>query len=636
MNVRYIFKSIVPLIFFFVIPLSGYLLLAQNAPKTQVVEVDGLSGLLDKQLPFDRNFYLKIKVKKDVEYKRVLIARDFKKVTNVRSIEQKIKQYDNRKKLLPLESVRYLDFKTEMIKGDNDYKFLVVLCPPLPPNIKYEFILTNKYSSSQMLELFKLFDLINQNADLKLKNWIKKNEKSFWLYPDYNKIDEKIRETYKAVVNDYNATIVDFRENDSVNNRYLKFYNRIIDKDIVNCSPLKGNEKKSCNDNNKILLDTNTTKIVKQYLKFLTGVCVQKNTEELREGVICSSQSPYNLSTYITFHDSLYQKFLNDLDTLHLEITNNLMILSNNDVLDKIASLALDYRAKQRRTNDFETTLKVLSNFKTLKKDSIVEVLKGRGRINGELSAKYKPNFDYISAQANNSLNIIAITRLVDDLKSLLLFYPMNERDLKSSLNESLKILMALKSQKDVLDEGVSMIRDLEAHIVDKNVFGNTQFEKISTEAGKWILPDAGLLLAFSKESSVLRPFLGVNINFGPVDKDVRTRFMPKLNEENVPYMNRTLRYLRQHTSLMLGITLGSIRIDDTRDDLFGGVNIATGLGFRINRAIRLSSGTLWYNQINPNPVLSGKKIKALGYFSVSFDIEFQKATQNNLSKVFK
>ncbi|MEM8938244.1 MAG: hypothetical protein AAGC64_02735 [Bacteroidota bacterium] len=600
------------------------------------MEVDGLSGLLDKGLPFDRSFYLKIKVEKDVEYSGVFIAKDFKKYSDVRSIEQKVNQYNRRRKLLPPETIRSLNFKTEAIKGDEKYKYLIVLCPPLPPNVRYEFILSNKYSEVQMFELYKLFDLIKHKADTDFKNWIDENEKGFGLNPIYERIPKKNREAYKEVVKDYNKTIVDFREDRLKSNRYLEFYERISKKEILNCSSLSGNEKIKCVSSNKILLEANTKKIVEQYLRFITSVCVEKKAGEIKNGVICSSQYPYNLSTYIKYQESLYKTFLSKLNPVYLIFDNNLASLSDDKELDKIATLIYKYGIDQSPSKDFKGSLEVLSNLKTLEKDSVIEILKGRGTITGQVASKLKPEFDYISAERNNHINIIAFNRLAKDLKLLSLVYGGSSNDIKRLLKESIEIISALKTQKDVLEEGIAEIRDLEAHVMSKNIFGNTQFEKISSEASKWILPDAGLLYAFSKEADIVRPFLGVNINFGPVDKDVRSRLMPKSRLENVPGLNRTLRFLRQHTSIMLGVTLGSIAIEDTRDDLFGGVNIATGLGFRFNRAIRLSSGALLYSQINPNPVVSDKKTKALWYFSATFDIEFQKATQNNLSKVFK
>ncbi|MET1259416.1 hypothetical protein ABV409_08740 [Flagellimonas sp. DF-77] len=604
--------------------------IAQNAPKTQVVEVDGITGLIDKELPFDRSFYLKIKVKKEIEFIDVLITRDFKKMRGVQNLEKELKQFRKRRKQIEFEKLLRLKTTTEEIKDDKEYKYLSALCPPLPPNLKYEIILSRRYSSEETKELLKLMEVISNNVDPKFRKWIK-YEKEFGLNPNYSKMEDELKTIYSKIQKSYDSTIVDFSENNTGVNRYLEFYQRIVNMEALDCSSLQGSKKTDCEEFNEVLMKSGTLKIAQQYLVFLKSICTLNDDKNTGTELSCPNFFPYNLSTYVAISDKYYSSLVS-INQDYAAILENLI---DKRCLNLTAKLIRDYQSEKGHSESFVNTIKTLSNLKILENDDLLQILKGKGKINGELTQELIEDSDFVALGNNTSENIKTFKTLIEDVKILSIIHPEQEIDLNAIVVESKKVISNLTEQSKAINKGVQKLKKLNSHIVDENIFGNTGFEKISSEASKWILPDAGLLFAFSKEANVLRPFLGVNINFGPVDKDVKSRFMPRGKENNIPNTNRTLRFLRQHTSLMLGVSVGSIKIEDSREDLFGSINIVTGLGFRVNRAIRLSGGTLWYNQINPNPLLSDKKTKALGFLSISFDIEFKNATQGNLGKVF-
>jgi hypothetical protein len=179
----------------------------------------------------------------------------------------------------------------------------------------------------------------------------------------------------------------------------------------------------------------------------------------------------------------------------------------------------------------------------------------------------------------------------------------------------------------------IQTIHKLENFATKEFILTNTYFSKVSTEAGKWVLPDFGVVFAPSnKSNNILIPFLGANINFGPVDKDIKTRFM---SDSIAPGSSKVGRYVRNHFSMLLGVSIGTIKEEGVREDLLNGINIMTGLSYRVGHVVRVSGGALWFNGVDPNPTISDKKIKALGYISISFDIDFKNASGSTLNKLF-
>jgi hypothetical protein len=128
------------------------------------------------------------------------------------------------------------------------------------------------------------------------------------------------------------------------------------------------------------------------------------------------------------------------------------------------------------------------------------------------------------------------------------------------------------------------------------------------------IVPDFGFIGVF-KGSKVgfqdMTPYLGFNINFRSIDKSIPMR--------NVLYKS-WLHYL----SFIGGITLRSLKIDGKRDNFFGDNDLLTGLGFRLNNAIKLTGGVVWFRRIDTNPLSTNKPLGCSGFAGISIDLELQ------------
>lgn len=584
---------------------------AQNAPKVQVVEVDPGTGLVNSEFPFDRSFYIKLKIKKSTEVKYVNLTQTFGLSNSINNDDSTI--YDN------------LGFREEEIKGDDEYKNLMILAPPLSPNKQYELVLTNKYSGSALKNLMKLFYLFDLGLGSEF-NSIVDQEKSFvvqekqlkeFIRKEGDRTDFKIRQD--STIFDLNPT-----------NRYIQLYKKIAEVDPKDCSTLDLDsiERNICEK------DTLTLNVTKQYLKLVKEHC-GKNLN-------CEGIFPYNLGTYRRIYVGRLEALYDSLNVIPRIDTLAIQNLSDDDQLEIATTILSEIQMRKKDKGLHQTSLALLANFKSIDRVKLVNIIIGGGQIIGAINQKITEAGDLASRSKNLKINIASFNQLIEDLKGVRPMYRTYENTIADIMLEAISIRNHLEKLKKQIDIIIEHALKPDSHVNDEYIFANTQFEKISSEATRWVLPDIGLLYAFNKNSDVLRPFLGANINFGPVDKDIKTRYITrtirkdgKIETIRAQGANEIGRFLRQRTSLMLGVSIGTLKVDNEREDLFNSINIITGLGFRVNRAIRLSGGALWYNQINPNPLISDKKTKAMGFLSLSFDIEFKNASGSTFGKIF-
>lgn len=117
-----------------------------------------------------------------------------------------------------------------------------------------------------------------------------------------------------------------------------------------------------------------------------------------------------------------------------------------------------------------------------------------------------------------------------------------------------------------------------------------------------------------------------------PVDFRSGTTFAPYLGfhinfrpiNKDIPF--RLVRYktVAHRLSFMAGLTLTSIKSENQREDLFGSRSLVTGLGFRMSNAVKIAVGGLWYKALDTNPLLDNKKTSVAPFIGVSFDLEIK------------
>lgn len=153
----------------------------------------------------------------------------------------------------------------------------------------------------------------------------------------------------------------------------------------------------------------------------------------------------------------------------------------------------------------------------------------------------------------------------------------------------------------------------------------STLQSKIETSAKLNIVADGGIV------------YTGFQDNFGTLISYVGINYTPRPMDSELPFsylVRRGLVKLHQRISFNLGVTLNSIAKTSYRGNLIGNNNILIGIGFKFTHAVSVSGGTLFYNNIEPNPLLERKSLGVAPYAGLSINLKIQ-AALGELGKVF-
>ena len=138
---------------------------------------------------------------------------------------------------------------------------------------------------------------------------------------------------------------------------------------------------------------------------------------------------------------------------------------------------------------------------------------------------------------------------------------------------------------------------------------------EFKTRATWHLNPDIGL--SYAPVLKEVLPYFGVNIYFRPVNKEV------PLNQKGG---------FGRRFAAVIGITTSSIELENQRKGLLGKKALMIGAGYRITDAIRISTGSLVFHEINPNPLISEKRFSTSLFISLSIDWDI-KSTLGILGK---
>lgn len=138
------------------------------------------------------------------------------------------------------------------------------------------------------------------------------------------------------------------------------------------------------------------------------------------------------------------------------------------------------------------------------------------------------------------------------------------------------------------------------------------------------ITPDFGYVVyGFQKGFNGLAPYLGFNINFTTIDKDIPLKVYP----------NKTLGH---YVSVQIGWTLIKLEEENKRSDFFSGSSLLTGIGYKLTQGTKISMGGIWFYQDNPNPVISSKTLAVTPYIGISMHLDLRKLMNNITDITFK
>lgn len=129
------------------------------------------------------------------------------------------------------------------------------------------------------------------------------------------------------------------------------------------------------------------------------------------------------------------------------------------------------------------------------------------------------------------------------------------------------------------------------------------------TAQRNYLSGDAGIVWAPELED--FSSYVGTNIYARPINKSA-----------SISQFGNFWQTLDRRVSLTLGLTVGGVGDDATRDDLFSNQSLVLGVGARMSGSLRLMVGALVFKELDPNPLVDDETIAVTPFLSLSFDVD--------------
>lgn len=298
--------------------------------------------------------------------------------------------------------------------------------------------------------------------------------------------------------------------------------------------------------------------------------------------------------------------------------------------LDQSDSASLSASSKLFKDNKIDNSL-LTSILRIITDNKYTQFAKGlislkyqyRGKINDPLEFK-KRILNYDSTIAN--LNVLSAS--VEEL-----YYSLggNDDNLRAvaQLTKSL-LTETTTARKLIADNLKSIVEKMnnDGGFAYTEWFINTSdFRDLQTKSGALFSPQIGMGVIRvqnnnGKAEHIPKLLVGININFKPVDKNLKTKYI----QQKEP---------RHYISLLVALSLG--KFDNSEyDNLYNGNSLLVGPSLRFSRSFFVSAGASFYKQQNSNPVINKKELAAGIYLAAMLDLDITQAISNFRSLIFK
>jgi hypothetical protein len=193
-----------------------------------------------------------------------------------------------------------------------------------------------------------------------------------------------------------------------------------------------------------------------------------------------------------------------------------------------------------------------------------------------------------------------AVTQLRADLE--------RELDTLEPLKSELTDLKgSLEARQRALEELTLQFRNEVAVTIE---LLTTSLGSFDTRHGWYVSMDAGL--AYGWDISEAFGYLGTNIYFRPVNKDAPLQSFGSFAQS-----------FTRRVSALIGLTVtGQTEEADRREALIGGRVLVVGGGLRLTDSIRVNGGGLVFKAVDPNPLVTERRVEISPFISLSFDID--------------
>jgi hypothetical protein len=171
------------------------------------------------------------------------------------------------------------------------------------------------------------------------------------------------------------------------------------------------------------------------------------------------------------------------------------------------------------------------------------------------------------------------------------------------------RVARILKINQDMMDAIVESRLFIDYEISDVNTYVYN-FQARNEMA---ITPVFGYAYyGFQEGFSSFTPYLGFQVNFQGLDRDVPFNQIPR-------------KTIWQRLCFTTAWTLTGVAEQNKRADLFEKSSLITALGFKLSHVLMLNAGTLWFQKQNKNVLISDKTIAATPVLSLSVNLEIDK-----------
>ncbi len=274
------------------------------------------------------------------------------------------------------------------------------------------------------------------------------------------------------------------------------------------------------------------------------------------------------------------------------------------------------------KTHERDELIKVLGFLYNPPDQYIPNTLSGKVILTAPYEIKAK---NAVSEMENLEKNFVTLN-LLEGLVRLSLAKSVDyhvDSNMVGFLNDISLLRNALIKNRDDLRPVILAEADIKKHYI-KSLFlaspkdvgaGSTEIFNFMTASKFKIVPDFGFVVISDipniKSVNELVPYLGFNVNFRSIDKDIAMR---KIQGKHWTY----------YFSFIVGLTLTSIDIPDKREDLFGNNSLMTGFGFKANNYLKVILGGVFYKTYPINPLVDKKSIGVSAFAGLSVDYELK------------
>jgi len=431
-------------------------------------------------------------------------------------------------------------------------------------------------------------------------NLLFKPSDSYFVIPIFkNIVNEDVFEYFQAInietnTNGSNVKVIFNNSNKKFINKIKNFEKGIFDllKDSTTLTSMTSEILQDSANFSNFLIDTNFVKVNKHFdtLKILQKLVL--DSIKYRNDFILGNIPNFNVLTTFLITDNAMIK---DDVALYL--------LGPNGSTNKITNI-LQYFVENEIFGDLSSGLLNINCINCTKIDG--------SSLKRENYEKRLINLDTLFKEI---LNLRAILNLLKP--------KMVESDWKIEINKIDNFIKQINNNKKDLTKVILKRKEID-EIIFSEIFDGHDFFTLDILSGNSIMsfearnkltlvPEFGLVTsAFNKKGKQLEygiiPYLGFSINFMGINKDV------KYNSYDKDW--------RQKWSFGVGWSLVNMNRESIRASFFEKGSFLTGLSFRINNIIKITSGAQMYFELSEDMMGNElRKLEAIPYLGFSFDL---------------